>query len=307
MTGFARAQGRLEVSQEGASGESPGASWIWEVRSVNGRGLDVRMRLPQGFESLDGPARAAVARHVVRGNVSLTLQVEAARDGTACVVNQVLLESLATLATDLARRHPDLAPARIDGLMGLRGVLDLANTEVATGPEAEAARARRDEALLAGLEQAMDGLSAARRAEGARLADVLTGILDQIDTLRARAGALAATQPEALRERLRQQVAALLDVTPMPSEERLHQEAAILAVKADVREELDRLSAHIGAARDLLATEGVVGRRLDFLCQEFNREANTLCSKSTDSDLTALGLALKAAIDQLREHVQNIE
>jgi len=299
MTGFARAQGRLD--------DPTGASWIWEVRSVNGRGLDVRVRLPQGFESLDVPARAAVGRHVARGNVAATLTVDASREAVPCVVNQALLDVLAKTAADMARRHPELAPARIDGLMGLRGVLEPASGEAQTGAEAEAARHRRDTVLLAGLDQALQALAGARREEGARLDAVLSGILDHVAVLREQAGTLAATQPDALRERLRQQVAALLDVGAVPSEERLHQEAALLAVKADVREELDRLTAHVAAARDLLGADGAVGRRLDFLCQEFNREANTLCSKSTDTALTAVGLALKAAIDQMREQVQNIE
>ncbi len=299
MTGFARAQGRLEEVQA--------ASWAWEVRSVNGRGLDVRLRLPPGFESLDVPARAAVGRQLARGSVTVTLTVEAPRDVTAYAVNHALLETLAATAADVARRHPHLAPARIDGLLGLRGVLESANSEAATDAEAEAARERRDAALLISLDQALSALGAARREEGARLDAVVAGILDQVESLRRRAAALAATQPDALRERLRQQVAALLEAGPVPSEERLHQEAAMLAVKADVREELDRLTAHVAAARDLLKVQGAVGRRLDFLCQEFNREANTLCSKSTDTELTAVGLALKAAIDQMREQVQNIE
>lgn len=301
MTGFARAQGRLEGARA--------ASWTWEVRSVNGRGLDVRLRLPPGFESLDVPARAAVGRQLTRGSVAVTLTVDAPRDVTSYVVNHALLGALAATAAAVASRHPDLAPARIDGLMGLRGVLEPANAETGTDAEAEAEAARelRDAAVLAGLDQALTGLGTARREEGARLDAVVAGILDQVEALRQRAAALAATQPDALRERLRQQVAALLEAGPVPSEERLHQEAAMLAVKADVREELDRLTAHVAAARDLLKAQGAVGRRLDFLCQEFNREANTLCSKSTDTELTAVGLALKAAIDQMREQVQNIE
>jgi len=299
MTGFARIQGRLDGP--------PSLSWTWEARSVNGRGLDVRVRLPQGYESLDVPARAAVAKVAARGNVSLTLSVETPTEATTLMVNEPLLTALVAVATDMARHHPHLSPARIDGLLALRGVLEPARGPSASGEEAEAARARRDTGLLAGLDQALAALAEARGAEGERLDAVLAGLLDTIEDLRARAGALAATQPDALRDRLRQQVAGLLEASPALSEDRLYQEAAVLAVKADVREELDRLTAHVAAARDLLAAKGPVGRRLDFLCQEFNREANTLCSKSTDTDLTGLGLELKAIIDQLREQVQNIE
>jgi uncharacterized protein (TIGR00255 family) len=298
MTGFARSQGHMDGPLGGA--------WTWEARSVNGRGLDLRVRLPQGMDALDGPARAAVGRRFKRGNMTVALTFEAARESAAPVVNAALLETLAAAAVDVARRFPDLAPARIDGLLAVRGVLETADATLA-GADAEAARAARDAALLAGLDQALDALAAARLGEGARLDPVLMGLLDHIDALRDRAAGLASAQPEALRERLRGQVAALMDAGAGVSEERLYQEGAILAAKADIREELDRLAAHVSAARDLLATEGPVGRRLDFLCQEFNREANTLCSKAAETAMTAIGLDLKAAIEQLREQVQNIE
>jgi uncharacterized protein (TIGR00255 family) len=298
MTGFARSQGHMDGPLGGA--------WTWEARSVNGRGLDLRVRLPQGMDALDGPARAAVGRRFKRGNMTVALTFEAARESAAPVVNAALLETLAAAAVDVARRFPDLAPARIDGLLAVRGVLETADATLA-GADAEAARAARDAALLAGLDQALDARAAARLGEGARLDPVLMGLLDHIDALRDRAAGLASAQPEALRERLRGQVAALMDAGAGVSEERLYQEGAILAAKADIREELDRLAAHVSAARDLLATEGPVGRRLDFLCQEFNREANTLCSKAAETAMTAIGLDLKAAIEQLREQVQNIE
>lgn len=303
MTGFARTTGHLDSPTE--------AAWAWEVRSVNGRGLDLRTRLPQGCESLDGPARAAAGRHLTRGNVTLALTLETARESAVPTINTALLESLAGVATEMATRFPGLAPARIDGLMGLRGVLE-AREPALTGPEMEAARAARDAALLDGLEQALSALAVARAEEGARLDPMLRGILSRIETLSLQAGRLASAQPEAIRDRLRAQVRALLDAASggqgaSLSEERLYQEAAILATKADIREELDRLSAHVRAATDLLDAEGPVGRRLDFLCQEFNREANTLCSKAAESEMTTLGLDLKAAIEQFREQVQNIE
>jgi len=304
MTGFARTQGHIDGPL--------GGGWAWEARSVNGRGLDLRVRLPQGLDAIDGPARAAVGKRFKRGNVTLSLAFEAARESAAPVVNAALLDVLATAAVDVARRFPELAPARIDGLLTVRGVLETASSDEMAGPEAEEVRGARDKALLAGLDQALDALVAARAEEGARLDPVLTGILDHIDALRVQAVGLASNQPAALRERLRAQVSVLLETMagqgPGQVEDRLYQEAAILAAKADIREELDRLAAHVQAARDLLsANEGPVGRRLDFLCQEFNREANTVCSKAAETAMTAIGLELKATIDQLREQVQNIE
>nr|WP_184437043.1 YicC/YloC family endoribonuclease [Roseospira goensis] len=302
MTGFARVQGQLEGPLGGA--------WAWEVRSVNGRGLDLRLRLPQGLEALDGPARALAQRVLTRGNVTLALSLDAGRDAAAPMVNRPWLDTLVEVAQDLAKRHPGLAPARIDGLMALRGVLEPADRAL-SGADAEVARAARDEALLAGLEEALAALVTARTEEGARLDPVLRAILGRVDDLRAQAAGLASAQPDAIRERLRTQVQALLEAWPgQPGgglEDRLYQEAAVLAGKADIREELDRLTAHVQAAHGLLDGGGAVGRRLDFLCQEFNREANTLCSKAADTEMTALGLELKAAIDQLREQVQNIE
>nr|WP_153346950.1 YicC/YloC family endoribonuclease [Roseospira navarrensis] len=298
MTGFARSQGHVAGPLGGA--------WVWEARSVNGRGLDMRLRLPSGLEALDAPARAAAGRRFKRGNLTVTLAFDPTRDTAAPVVNTALLDTLAEAAAAVATRHPDLAPARIDGLLSIRGVLESAETTL-DDAEAEAARTTRDAALMAGLDQVLDALAAARAEEGARLDPVLTGLLDQIDGLRGQATGLASAQPEALRERLRGQVAALTDAGSGLSEDRLYQEAALLAAKADIREELDRLAAHVQAARDLLAAQEPVGRRLDFLCQEFNREANTLCSKAAETAMTSLGLELKAAIDQLREQVQNIE
>jgi len=300
MTGFARTQGHIDGPLGGA--------WAWEARSVNGRGLDLRVRLPQGMDAIDGPARAAVGKRFKRGNVTLSLAFDAACESAAPVVNAALLDVLAAAAVDVARRFPELAPARIDGLLTVRGVLESAGGDEMTGPEAEGARAARDKALLAGLDQALDALVAARAEEGARLDPVLTGILDHIDALRVQAVELASNQPAAIRERLRVQVSVLLETMAGQAEDRLYQEAAILAAKADIREELDRLAAHVQAARDLLsANEGPVGRRLDFLCQEFNREANTVCSKAAETAMTSIGLELKATIDQLREQVQNIE
>lgn len=302
MTGFARAQGHIEGPL--------GGTWTWELRAVNGRGLDLRFRLPQGCDSLDGPARAMAGRALTRGNVTLGLTLEASREAAAPAVNREYLDMLADVASDVAARWPGLAPARIDGLLALRGVLETGD-RAPVGPDAEALRAERDAVLLRGLEEALAGLVAARAAEGARLDPVLRSLLARIDDLRGQAAALASAQPDALRARLRGQVESLLEAWPTQPgaafEERLVQEAAVLATKADVREELDRLAVHVRAAHDLLDGAGAAGRRLDFLCQEFNREANTLCSKAADTEMTAIGLDLKATIDQLREQVQNIE
>lgn len=291
MTGFARTEG-----------EHRGLFWTWEIKSVNGKGLDVRFRLPSGLDAIEGAARAALAARLKRGNVSATLSFVRQANAGAVSVNHEVLDRLVVLAGDLRRRLPDAAAPSIDGLLGLRGVLDIAEEQ----PD-EAQRQALEKAMLAALEAALDRLAAVRAEEGARLHGVLGAHLAAIAGLCAEAAGAAATQAEAIKNRLYAQVRELLGAVPGLPEERLAQEVALLVLKADVREELDRLDSHIAAARALLA-EGVnVGRRLDFLCQEFNREANTLCSKAADGELTRIGLALKATIDQLREQVQNIE
>ena len=291
MTGYARVRG-----QDGDLG------WSWEVKSVNGRGLELRTRLPAGFDFLEIPARDAVNKRLRRGSVTVGLSVRRSLGPAALVVDETLLARYAALAADVQGRLPDFAPPRIDGLLALRGVLS-SGDEQDVAEEAEG----RAQTLLAGLGEALDGLIAMRRGEGRHLAATLKAQLAAIADLVKEAGAVAAIDPALVRERLRQQVQALLEAQPALSEERLAQEAALLAVKGDVREELDRLGAHIAAARDLLAAKEPVGRRLDFLCQEFNREANTLCAKAQPIELTRLGLALKAAIEQFREQVQNVE
>jgi uncharacterized protein (TIGR00255 family) len=290
MTGFAR-----------ANGADDRFSWVWEVRSVNGRGLDVRFRLPTGHDALEAPARNLLGQQLSRGSVSVTLRVERAEGEVAVRVNEAVLERLLEQAEKLGARLPE-ATLSIDGLLGVRGVLEVVEAE-----EDEAARQAREKVLLRDFETAVAELVAARRKEGAHLAAVLVERLDAMEGYVRAAGATAATQPDALRARLEGQIAALTERPEVLSEERLAQEVAILAGKADVREELDRLGAHIAAARELMAEAAAVGRRLDFLAQEFNREANTLVSKSADMELTRLGLDLKAAIDQFREQVQNIE
>lgn len=291
MTGFAREHGFDEH-----------CSWTWEVKSVNGKGRDVRCRVPQGLEELEIPVRDRVAKQFQRGNfnVQLSLTWTGALGGYR--INRDMLEQVIALVPELQAKVPDATPPSIDGLLNLRGVIEPAD---ATVPEDK--REALDAALLAGLDGALQKLAEMRAEEGARLKTVLEAQLDDIDRLRAAAEALAATQPDALRQRLADQISALLGDARTLDAGRLEQEAALLMTKADIREELDRLAVHVAAARGHLAAGDGVGRKLDFLCQEFNRESNTLCSKSWDKDLTAIGLDLKAVVDQVREQVQNIE
>lgn len=291
MTGFARA----EVGE----GER---RWSWEIRSVNGRTLDLRLRLPAGFEALEPLLRQAVPERCRRGNISI--QLEAARQGQPQPryrVNRAALDQVIHAVRDLVGQVEAERP-RLDGLLALPGVVERVEEE-----ESEAEREARLALLMTGFAEALDGLARMRAEEGARLARIVLDQLGEIENLVERARGLAAAQPEAQKARFRQQVAELLAQVPALSEDRLAQEFALLIAKSDVREELDRLAAHIEAARALVKGGGTVGRKLDFLCQELNREANTICSKSADLDLTGVGLDLKAVVEQLREQVQNIE
>ena len=291
MTGFAR-----------ADGEAEGLSWAWEVKSVNGKGLDLRLRLPPGWDQLEPALRGAVASRLKRGNVSVNLNIEKRAAAATLRINRDVLGQVVALMREIGH-EVDAAAPRLDGLLAIRGVIESADEEEVT-PER---RDRRAAALLASFETALARLSEMREGEGARLSEVLHRRLDEIAALVAEAEASAAAQPEAIRARLRELVASLVEAGATVSEDRLAQEAALLVGRADVREELDRLEAHVAAARDLLREATAIGRRFDFLCQEFNREANTLCSKSSDLELTRIGLALKSAIEQLREQVQNVE
>lgn len=291
MTGFARGEG-----------QAGNCAWTWEVRSVNGRGLEVRCRLPLGFEGLETAVRQRITGRLRRGSVAANLLLSWASGRQGVRINTDALEQVIKLIPQLRERMPECEAPRIDGLLGLRGIIEQEDVT----PTGEV-RAALETALLTGLDDVLDDLVIARRNEGARLETVLSGHLDRVTALTRQAGELAAAQPEAIFRRLKEQVAVLLEAIPAPSADRLAQEAALLAVKADPREELDRLAAHCDAARQLLSSAAAIGRQLDFLCQEFNREANTLCSKSSDVELTRLGLDLKGTIDQLREQVQNIE
>ena len=290
MTGFAESSGCHE-----------GLRWRWEAKSVNGKGLDLRLRTPPGFDALEQPARMLATERFRRGNFQISLNVESQGNVRGLNVDPVALAAAVKLAREVAA-ETGLAPARIDGLLALKGVIVPDELAVLDN----VARGHRDAEILKSLALAFELLGKARAGEGAKLAALIRGQIDDVAKLTAEAGKLAAAQPLALKERLSAQLAELLGAVPL-SEDRLAQEVALLATRADVREELDRLNAHVEEARRLLASGEAVGRKLDFLAQEFNREANTLCSKSQDIALTRTGLALKAVIDQLREQAQNVE
>ena len=287
MTGFARTEG-----------DGLGISWVWEIKSVNGKSLDLRLRLVQGFDALEPQLRALLARRFRRGKFTASLAVP--RPGSAVLrVNREALAQLVALMNELAGEI-EAAPPRIDGLLALRGVVE------SVEEESDAILDGRRQAVLNSWAIGLDRLALARVEEGARLAVVLRTQLAEIAALVDAAAGSAAVQPAAIRERLRTMLVSVADLVPSMLEDRVAQEMALLIARSDVREELDRLRAHIDQAADLLQ-ESAVGRRLDFLCQELNREANTLCSKSADIELTRVGLALKAAAEQFREQVQNIE
>jgi len=289
MTGFAEAHGAHES-----------ARWRWEAKSVNGRGLELRLRVPPGFDSIEAAARMLAGERFKRGNVQATLNLEPQENGRGLRVDAAALAAAVKIAREVAQ-ETGLAPARVDGLLALKGVIVQDETAMS-----DSARAGRDAAILESLAAAFDALKRARRTEGAKLSSILTAQIGEIEKLTREAATLAASQPAALRDKLQAQLKELLGSASMP-EERLAQEVALLATRGDVREELDRLAAHVHEARTLVASGDAVGRKLDFLAQEFNREANTLCSKSSDIQLTRTGLALKAAIDQFREQAQNVE
>ncbi|MGZ5925793.1 MAG: YicC/YloC family endoribonuclease [Rhizomicrobium sp.] len=291
MTGFAESAGSHE-----------GLRWRWEAKSVNGRGLDLRLRTPPGFDSLEQPARMLATERFRRGNFQIALMVEVQESVRGLRVDPAALASAVKLAREVAA-ETGLAPARIDGILALKGVIVQDETQVLD----PVARANRDAELLRSLAVTFDALARARISEGAKLAQLFSAWVNEIARLVDEAEGLAAAQPEALRQRLMAQMQELLNGGTTLSEDRLAQEVALLATRADVREELDRLKAHVQDARALLKSGEAVGRKLDFLSQEFNREANTLCSKSTDIALTRVGLALKAVIDQFREQAQNVE
>lgn len=290
MTGFAR-----------RADEFGGRRWLWETKSVNGRGLEPRIRLPSGFDHLEPAIRRETAQRLVRGNLSANLSFEATADATALRVNEAALAEAIRLVRSVATQIPCDAP-RPEGILALRGVLEAEDAVAAD----ESAQAALDAAVIASYAACLESLTAARASEGAALQAVLASQIADIERLAALARRHAEAQPAAIRERVARQLAEILAGSTIP-DDRIAQEASMLALKADVREELDRLDAHVAAARELLAGKEAAGRRLDFLGQEFNREANTLCSKAQDISLKRLGLDLKTVVDQFREQAQNVE
>jgi uncharacterized protein (TIGR00255 family) len=294
MTGFARAAGALGAT-----------AWSWEVRSVNGRGLDIRLRLPPGLEALEPGVRAAAAKRLARGSLSITLTLQRAGGRTEVRVNEAALGQLITLLEGIRARLGAPTP-RAETLLAIKGIVEVVECE-----ESEAETDARSAAMLASLGEALDGLVRARCAEGGRLAAVISEQLEAIARLVAAIEAAPSRSPAAIRQRLREQIARILDAGLDAGvgleESRVHQEVAMLVTRVDIAEELARLVAHIAAARELLAQPRPAGRQLDFLAQEFNREANTLCAKAGDVDTTRAGLELKVVIDQMREQVQNLE
>lgn len=288
MTGFGRADGAAD-----------GWSWSVEARSVNGRNLEVRFRGPPGFDNLERLAKASGQSRLNRGQVTLGVQAKRAEAGFAALkVNEDVLARYLQLANQLAEEGA--TPPSADGLLGLRGVLEALEED-----EDVEAKAAIEAAIAASIDEAIDALKTSREREGQQLLPVITGFIDRIETLVADAEKEAAAQVEAIRERFTRRITELAPDAP-GLEDRIFLEAAALATKADVREELDRLTAHVASARTLLQ-QPPAGRKLDFLMQEFMREANTLCSKSATTPLTGIGLELKAVIEQLREQVQNVE
>ena len=290
MTGFARSQG--------TAGEYV---FVWEVRSVNAKGFDLRLRLPSGWDAIEQKARARAAEALARGTVYANLMVERAGVQPTVRVNESVLAAVLATIERIAG-SVQAQPPRLDGILAIKGVVEVVDPD-----EREEDRRAAESAVLAGFAAALADLVAARRGEGAALGNIIEQRLADLAALAARAEETPGRRPEAIRERLATQITTLLESSERFDADRLHQEAILIASKADVREELDRLHAHVAQAKTLIAKGGAVGRRLDFLAQELNREANTLCAKSNDLELTNIGLELKSVVEQFREQVQNLE
>lgn len=290
MTGFARAHG-VNASY----------SWAWELRSVNAKGLDLRLRLPPGWDAVEGPVRASAAQVLARGTVHAMLT--AGRQGVAPIVrvNEPVLAAVLATIKELAGRV-EAADPRLDGILSLKGVIEVLDQD-----ESADERSAAEAAVIAGFRTVVAELAAMRQREGESLGRILGQRAREIAALALRAEAAPGRRPEAIKARIAEQVATLLDASQRFDADRLHQEAVLIAARADIREELDRLASHVAQVERLLADGGAVGRRLDFLAQELHREANTLCSKSNDVELTNIGLELKSVVEQFREQVQNLE
>ncbi len=291
MTGFARMDGQNDL-----------CAWSWEIKSVNSKGLDVRCRYASGFEDLDVLVRERISKTLKRGNVTVGLTVDWQKTTGGVQINNDVLNVVLAALPEIEGRLPNAAPSCAADVMALRGVLEPVEQDVT-----EEQRMVLVKALLADFDRAVKALDEMRKNEGERLSVVLAEQLAQIADLAEMAKSNAASRPQAIRERLQMQLNEILGDASELTEERMAQEVAVLVTKADIREEIDRLVAHEAAARGYLKDSGAVGRKLDFLCQEFNREANTLCSKSTDVGLTQIGLDLKSFIERFREQIQNIE
>ena len=290
MTGFARSHGT-----------SGPYAFEWELKSVNPKGFDFRLRLPPGWDDIEAPARKRAAELLSRGTVYANLSVK--RTGAASIVriNDEVLSSILKVAAEISARTDAVAPS-VDGLLGIKGVIEVVEPE-SDEAEMQAARA----AVSAAFEQALQSLIEMRKREGTALGQILLQRMGEIEQLAKRAEAAPGRKPDAIKARIAEQVALLLETSDRFDSDRLSQEAIMIAAKADIREELDRIASHIAQARELLGKGGAVGRRLDFLAQEFNREVNTTCSKSNDIELTNIGLEMKNVVEQFREQVQNLE
>jgi uncharacterized protein (TIGR00255 family) len=290
MTGFARGQGVAGAY-----------TWSWEIKSVNAKGLDLRLRLPPGWDAVEVPARTRATEKLSRGTVYANLTVERKGVAPTVKVNEQVLAAVLAALKGLSGKV-DAAPPSLDGILALKGVI-----EVTEEDEREEDRRAAEAAIMAGFDKLLADLIAMRREEGATLGRLLSARLDEIAKLAARAEAAPGRKADAIKARLTEQVATLLAASQRFDSDRLHQEAILLAAKADIREELDRLASHVAQVQKLIADGGPIGRRLDFLAQELNRESNTLTAKANDVELTNIGLQLKSVVEQFREQVQNLE
>jgi len=290
MTGFARSHGT-----------SGPYAFEWELKSVNAKGFDLRMRLPPGWDEIETVARKRATEVLSRGTVYANLTVKRGNALSTVRVNEDVLNSILRIAADLAGKIDAVAPS-VDGLMAIKGVIEVVEPE-ADEEEDKVAKL----AVAASFEEALTALVAMRKREGTTLGEILTQRMNEIETLAKKAEAAPGRKPEAIRARLAEQIASLLEASDRFDSDRLNQEALMMAAKADIREELDRIASHISQAREMIGKGGPVGRRLDFLAQEFNREVNTCCSKSNDLELTNTGLEMKNVVEQFREQVQNLE
>jgi len=290
MTGFARTQGQFEET-----------SWVWEIRSVNGKGLDLRLRIPSGYETLEVKSRSLLANFFARGNIQISLSVNQSSTSSVPHINQEAVSALLDAAKELQQKVGGELPSAAE-LMTMRGVVELSEKQLDDDQ-----KEKLYAAIFKSLEEAAISLVNMRQSEGQAIAKVLEGQVEKIAQLHSDIEANDARSPEAIKQQLKLQVDKLVENNAEFDEQRLYQEVAILAAKADLQEELDRLVVHVKAAEDLLQSDGPVGRRLDFLAQEFNRECNTICSKSNSAEVTSIGLDMKLIIDQFREQLQNME